>query len=147
MKESWVRKRGKFRNKHFMDVAIDGYIRDMALCKRREVDDLTDAAGLEYAEALVQAGNFPERGAYREIWRQRWQIMVAQPQPAGEEALMGTIEAAVREALLAEIEQRSANADVTIEDTSHYANFIAKAMGQLLEEASGEIEDMEEELP
>jgi hypothetical protein len=147
MKEKWMRQRGKTRGKHFMDVALEAYIREVTLVKWRDLDDLMDAAGQTEAEALVEAGGFGERAPYAEIWEQAWGRMAAARGKAVQEPLMGAIEQTVREAMMAEKEARTQRNDLTIEDTRPYQAFIARAMGQLMAEASGETEVMDEELP
>jgi hypothetical protein len=136
------RKRGRTRQAHFMDVAIDGYIRDVALHCWRDFEALGEAHGGDEARALEETGVFIEMGPYRPLWQSAWRKHVwpgAQPRT---EHLFGCMEAAVREALLAEKIQRAEQGDVTIEDTPGYKEFVARAMNQLLEEASGEIEEM-----
>ena len=136
------RKRGRTRQSHFMDVAIDGYIRDLALHRWRDFEDLSETHG-DPERALEEAGAFQEAGPYRPLWQEAWRKHVSpgrQPRPMH---LFGCMEAAVREALLAEMAQRAAGGDVTIEDTPGYKEFVARALNRLLEEASGEIEEFD----
>lgn len=135
----------KFRNKHFMDVALDAYIRHVTLNKMLEVEGLAQGQGMAEAEALAAVGAFPERGAYQELWERAWGHMTAQRHGGEEQPIVGAIEAAVREAMLEEQARRADTGDETIEDTRPYTTFIATAMGRLLEEADGEIEEMDEE--
>ena len=136
------RKRGKTRQAHFMDVAMDGYIRDVALHRWREFEDLSEAHG-DPERAMEEAGVFPQAGPYGELWQAAWRKHVwpgQQPRPMH---LFGCMEAAVREALTAEIAERAERGDVTVEDTPGYKEFVARAMNRLLEEAAGEIEELD----
>ncbi len=136
------RKRGRKRESQFMDAAIDGYIRDLALHRWRDFEDLSEGHG-DPERALQEAGVFVEAGPYRPLWQEAWRKHVwpgQQPRPMH---LFGCMEAAVREALLAEKVQRAERGDDTIEDTPGYKEFVARALNQLLEEASGELENFD----
>lgn len=137
------RRRGKRKDAHFMDAALDGYIRDLTLDRMREIEDLMDAAELEREPAIRTAGSFLERAPYHGLWRTWWEREVLSASATDPlDALAGPIEAAVRGAMLEEQAQRAAAGAPTIEDTRHYQAFVERAMGILLEEASGEIEEL-----
>jgi hypothetical protein len=138
------RKRGRKRESHFMDVAIDGYIRDVALHLWRDVEELTEVHGGDVGRALEEVGSLPLAGPYRPLWQAAWRAHVWPGPPDASEHLFGRMERAVREALLQEREARPAQGDVTIEDTPGYKEFVGRAMDQLLEEASGENEQWDE---
>ena len=136
------KKKGKRRKgKEFMDAVLDGYIRDQALHKWREVDGLVQGAGVGWGQALRDAAEFPEKGPYQDIWRQWW----GREMPAGEtpadDTVFASIEAAVRGAVLDEREERKRRADPLLEDSAQYKAFVSRAMENLLGEASGEIEE------
>ena len=138
-----TRKRGRGRQAHFMDAALDGYIRDVALHRWREFEDLDEAFDHDTERALEEAGAFPQAGPYRGLWVDAWRKHVW-PGPEDRTVhLYGRMELAVREALLQERDERAARGDVAIEDTPGYKEFVARAMGRLLEEASGEIEELD----
>lgn len=121
---------------------MDGYIRDMALDKFREVEDLVETNGMKIPAALRSAAIFPERGPYFKVWGEWWKNEVlAGPKTVVMAKLLGPIEVAVRGALLEERERRVAADEPTIEDTLHYKAFVDRAMENLLDEASGEIEE------
>ena len=133
------------QGRHFMDAAMDGYIRDLALDKWREVDDMVDTLDKPLHEA-VDAVDFIDREPYRKLWMRWWQAEVlGHKAHLSTDNLMERIEAAARGALRDEREQRLADGAPTIEDTAQYQAFVSRAMGVLLEEAQGEIEDIEEE--
>ncbi|HEX9844629.1 MAG TPA: hypothetical protein VGC20_17850 [bacterium] len=144
-KKGWDpnRKSGRKREAHFMDVALDGYVRDLALRRWREFEDLSEVYDHDVERALEEAGAFPAASSYRPLWQESWQRHVW---PGPEEKtgpLFGRIEAAVREALLRERELRLERGEPTIEDTPGYQEFVGRALGRLLEEASGEIEELD----
>ena len=129
-----------------MDAAMDGYIRDLALHKWREVDDLLDTAGLKLADAVDSAGSFLERLPYHGLWERAWRSELKGRGRLTRDNLMERIEGAIRAALTEERRLRIDEGVATIEDTRHYQAFVERAMGRLLEEAGGEIEaDMDEE--
>ena len=152
----------KQKENHFMDAAMDGYIRNMALEKWRVCVDAMEVNGLSLATALRESGDFPERGAYREVWARWWEerVHAVFPEDAahGEDALHGgdaayredaphpiaSIEEAVRGALGEEALARESNGSPGIEDTLHYKTFVDAAMDNLLGEAAGEIEEIED---
>jgi len=134
---------GKRRRSQFIDVVFDGYIRDMALTKWREIDDLASVNGLTPQAAVEEAGVFPVRGSYAGVWSRVWGEHFNAENPVAAttpEAIFMRIEGAVREALTEEQAQRKARGEGDLEDTLHYKAFIDRAMENLLEDAHGEIE-------
>lgn len=132
-------KRGRKKSKEFMDAALDAYIRDLALEKWRQVTDLQETLGVDLAQAVRDAGSFPERDAYRSIWERWWQAEVVAGQIS---SLLGCIEAAVRGALGEEIETRQQQGDKSLEDTLDYTTFLSRALDHLFEEEAGSIEEI-----
>ncbi len=135
-------KRGRKKSKEFMDAAIDAYIRDIALEKWRQVTDMQESLGVDLAQAVRDAGSFPERDAYRSIWERWWQEQVVAVAAAQASPLLGCIEAAVRGALSEEIEARQQQGDKSLEDTLDYTAFLSRALDHLFEEEAGSIEEM-----
>ena len=141
-REHHQKKKGKRRKeKEFMDAVLDAYIRDQALHKWREVDGLVQGAQVERGQALRDAGEFPEKGPYQDLWRQWWGREVLAGEVPAEDTLFASIEAAVRGAVLDEREERKRRADPSLEDSAQYKAFVSGAMEKLLGEASGEIEE------
>lgn len=132
-------KRGRKKSKEFMDAALDAYIRDLALEKWRQVTDLQETQGVDRAQAVRDAGSFPERDVYRSIWERWWQAEVVGGQIS---SLLGCIEAAVRGALGEEIETRQQQGDKSLEDTLDYTTFLSRALDHLFEEEAGSIEEI-----
>ena len=136
-------RKGKRKGKEFMDAALDGYIRDQALHKWREVDGLMTGAEIDARQALQDSGDFLERGPYRDLWRRNWLEKFSGVQELAGGTLFAKIEEAVRGAVLEEREERRQGKVQLLEDSLSYKKFIARNMDQLLEEASGEIEELD----
>ena len=135
------KKRGKSKNKEFMDAALDAFIRDQSLKKWREVDGLTEGAEIDSLEAVKSSAEFFEKGPYSNIWVRWWKQDVIDHLTGSNEHLFGRIENAVRGAVLEERELRKNEADALLEDSLEYKAFIARQMGHLLFEAGGDIEE------
>jgi len=135
------KKRGRSKNKEFMDAALDAFIRDQALQKWQEVDGLMSGAELDAEQAVQSSCEFLGKGAYREMWKDWWQQEVVESAAGANEALFGKIENAVRGAVLEEREARQQQEDALLEDSFVYKEFIARQMEHLLFEAAGDIEE------
>ena len=135
------KKRGKSKNKEFMDAALDAFIRDQSLKKWREVDGLREGAQIDYLEAVKSSAEFIEKGPYNKIWGRWWQKEVIEPEQGRNEYLFALIENAVRGAVLEEREVRKNQANALLEDSFEYKEFIARQMEHLLFEAGGDIEE------
>ena len=136
------RKRGKKRQAHFMDVALDGYVRFVALELWRTFEDLSEAYEHDAERAMTELGSFAGAGAYQALWQQAWREHVwPVPQPPAV-PLLGRIEAGVRQAVAAERAARLERQDVLLEDTPPYKAFVARAMDSLLEASAGEREEI-----
>lgn len=137
------RRRGKKRKKsHFYDQAMDGYIRETALDKWKEVLDLEEVNNISLAEAADSAGHFPERGQYLAIWRKQWvETLAGLPDGMERTLLLEKIETAVRGSFEEEIAAREAEGARPIADTLDFKGFNDRAMEHLLQEADGEIEE------
>jgi hypothetical protein len=119
-----------------MDVVLDGYARFTALRLWRDYETLLEAHDRNPATALAEAGHFTEMGRYRGLWLRPWRSLVVEPCGDPSVPLYGRVEAAVREALREERAARLDAGDSALEDTPLYRDYVAQAMGQLLEEAS-----------
>ena len=136
------RRGGKKRKQsHFIDVALEGFAREMAQGKYKEVLDLEEVNGIPLAEAYDTAGHFPERGPYFAIWRRWWLEPSAGAGPLARENLMAWIDKAIREAVMEEKQKRIEMGDADIEENLDFQNFSGRAMNFLLREADGEIEE------
>lgn len=135
-------KQGRRKSKEFMDAALDAYIRHLALAQWRDVTDLQETLGVDVLQAVCEAGSFPQRGAYRDIWERWWQNEVIAHAAEPTLSLFGGIEAAVRGALRQEIDARQQHSDVTIEDTPAYKAFLDHALDRLFEEEAGSLEEL-----
>ena len=135
------KKRGKSKNKEFMDAALDAFIRDQSLKKWREVDGLREGAEIDSLQAVKSSAEFIEKGPYSKIWKRWWQKEVIEPEQGRNEYLFAQIENSVRGAVLEEREVRKNQADALLEDSFEYKEFIARQMDHLLFEAGGDIEE------
>ena len=135
------KKRGKSKNKEFMDAALDAFIRDQSLKKWNEVEGLRIGAEIDSLEAVKSSSNFFEKGFYGNIWKSWWENDVIKDNSENKEHLFAKIENAVRGAVLEERELRRNQSDSLLEDSFEYKEFIARQMEHLLHEAGGDIED------
>ena len=135
------KKRGKSKNKEFMDAALDAFIRDQSLKKWNEVEGLRSGAEIDSLEAVKSSSNFFEKGSYGNIWKTWWEKDVIKDHSENNEHLFAKIENAVRGAVLEERELRKNQSDFLLEDSFEYKAFIARQMEHLLHEAGGDIED------
>ena len=135
------KKRGKSKNKEFMDAALDAFIRDQSLQKWNEVQGLKAGAEVDQKEAVKSSSEFFKKGQYRDVWQRWWQNEVIEMGHDNHEHLFAKIENAVRGAVLEERELRKQQPDSLLEDSNEYKEFIARQMDHLLFEAGGEIEE------
>ncbi len=135
------KKRGKSKNKEFMDAALDAFIRDQSLQKWNEVEGLREGAEINVMQAVKSSSEFLVKGPYRKIWVSWWKQDVIDHLPGSNEHLFAQIENAVRGAVLEEREVRKNKADTLLEDSFEYKEFIARQMEHLLFEAGGDIEE------
>ena len=140
-KKNRGKKRGKSKNKEFMDAALDAFIRDQSLQKWHEVDGLRAGAGIDAVQAVKSSSEFLAKGTYREIWQNWWQREVIDNGQASNKALFSQIENAVLGAVLEEREVRKQRPDDLLEDSFEYKEFIARQMDHLLSGAGGDIEE------
>ena len=135
------KKRGKSKNKEFMDAALNAFIRDQSLQKWNEVEGLREGAEINVMQAVKSSSEFLVKGPYRKIWVSWWKQDVIDHLPGSNEHLFAQIENAVRGAVLEEREVRKNQANALLEDSFEYKEFIARQMEHLLFEAGGDIEE------
>ena len=135
------KKRGKSKNKEFMDAALDAFIRDQSLQKWNEVEGLREGAEINVMQAVKSSSEFLVKGPYRKIWLSWWKQDVIDHLPGSNEHLFAQIENAVRGAVLEEREIRKQQQKNLLEDSFEYKEFIARQMEHLLFEAGGDIEE------
>jgi hypothetical protein len=135
------KKRGKSKNKEFMDAALDAFIRDQSLQKWNEVEGLREGAEINVMQAVKSSSEFLVKGPYRKIWVSWWKQDVIDHLPGSNEHLFAQIENAVRGAVLEEREIRKQQQKNLLEDSFEYKEFIARQMEHLLFEAGGDIEE------
>ena len=135
------KKRGKSKNKEFMDAALDAFIRDQSLQKWNEVEGLREGAEINVMQSVKSSSEFLVKGPYRKIWVSWWKQDVIDHLPGSNEHLYAQIETAVRGAVLEEREIRKQQQKNLLEDSFEYKEFIARQMEHLLFEAGGDIEE------
>lgn len=137
-----------------MDAAIEAYIRDLSLYKWRELEGMMDLPGATLPKVFAQCADFGQFKPYQAIWEKHWQAQLGdliEGNSAAAKWEMGgdlflIMEKAIHDALLEEMQARNDARDDTIEDTPLYLEFVARAMGQLYNEAGeGDVEEIEEE--
>jgi hypothetical protein len=133
------RGRGKrVQDSSFMDTVRAAFVRWVALEKWREVEDLMTTLGYDLAQAVKEAGKFPGRGRYQQLWVTRWQAEV-RPEVTGTDSgsVFGSIERAVGAALQDEEAARKAGGDGSLEEDLEYKAFVDTALERLLGEGGG----------
>ncbi|MBI4611831.1 MAG: hypothetical protein HY726_22810 [Candidatus Rokubacteria bacterium] len=135
------RRRDRAEGKEFMDAAREAFVRYMALEKWREVEDMRETLGFDWAQAAKEAGQFPGRGSYHRLWVRRWEEDVL-PQATGTDPgkLFAALEAAITAAVRDEEEERKARGDRPLDEEPEYKGFLDAALGKLYREAAGELE-------
>ena len=142
--ETRQRKRGRKggpKSKEFMDAAREAFVRYMALEKWREIEDMRETLGFNWARAAQEAGQFLGRGSYHGLWVRKWEEEVL-PQATGTDAgqLFAAIETAIAAALHDEEEERRVRGDRPLDEDSEYKAFIDAALERLFREQAGELE-------
>jgi len=132
---------GKGRAAHFIDAALDGFVRNQALLLWRDVHVIRENSKCDLASAVKEAGFFDDRAGYAPIWLRHWSSTVAPAALGHEDALYGAIETATRAAVMEERQARREAGDIAIEDTEDYNDFVRRTMGQLIADAGGESEN------
>lgn len=141
MRDKKKRGRGRKQGKEFMDAALDAYRRHLALHKWRQVMDAQAAVNMAPGRAIREAGRFPGLGPYQDVWERWWDEQVVAATGA-ETSLLERIEAAVGGALDEEITIRRQRGDAPLEDSLSYKMFLDRALDRLLEEESGNLEEL-----
>ena len=132
------RKRRRAKDRHFMDAALDAFIRDQALLLWRDLIVYRDREGQPPDEALRQCGYFGDKGDYQRLWSDHWESAVLAMPSREDGEIFESIEAAVRAAVLEEKAQRSARGEPALEDTEDYNTFVRQTLNKLLTEAAAE---------
>lgn len=124
------------KDRHFMDAALDAYIRDRALTLWRDYVVYRERQEKPPKAALAETGFFEDRGAYAGVWNTHWESLVLPASGKSDGEIFGQIEAAVRASVMEERTARKAAGGETFEDTEDYNEFLRTTLNQLLEEAT-----------
>jgi hypothetical protein len=138
--EGGGKRRKRAKDRHFMDAALDAYIRDQALLLWRDFVVYRDREGKAPQVALREAGFFGDRGEYEALWSGHWQGIAMPAADKSDGEIFGQIEAAVRAAVLEEKAARKDKGGEAFEDTEDYNAFVRQTLNQLLKESSAESE-------
>lgn len=129
------KRKGTLEASSFMDTVRDAFIRWVALEKWREVDDLRATLGMSLEQAIDEAGHFPNRGRYRQIWVARWKAELrSEISGADPGSLFAAIEKTVTAALAEEEAERKASGDRPLDEDPEYKGFVDTALERLLRE-------------
>jgi hypothetical protein len=145
MQEKRGRKRGDRRGERvqgqsMMDVARQAFVRDVALDRWRDIQDLRDTVGLDWARAAQEAGQFLGRGAYSGLWVRQWREAVLPAAAAGNPAeVFAAVERAIVSALAAEEEERRLRRDRPIEEDREFKAFVDRIVESLLRQQAAEL--------
>lgn len=134
-------RKDRAEGKEFMDAARGAFIRYVALSKWREMEDMRETLGHDWAQAAQEAARFPDRGPYQGFWTRQWEEYVlpavADPDPG---RVFAAVEHALATALRAEETERKSRGDRPLEEDPAYKGFLDWALESLFREQAGELE-------
>ena len=126
------------RGNEFMDVAREAFVRAVALGRWRELTRLVERIPVD--AALREAGRFPGRAAYQDLWVRRWSTEVTPGSVADAASLFAAIERAIAAAVQDEEAARRARGDRPLDLDPEYRAFLDQALGRVGAEATGGLE-------
>lgn len=135
------KKKGPKKEKEFLDVAHEAFIRYLALDLWRRVEEVRQAgAASEEAERVLAAATaFDARFPYQKTWQRTWQSHVGDRLwTAQSDDLLGLIERMVTAALDAEEAERRARGDQSLHDEDDYIAFIDDQLAYLFQHREDE---------
>ena len=131
----------RVQGQSFMDVTRQAFVRHLALDKWREIEDMRETLGFEWARAAEEACQFLSRGPYAPLWVRQWQSDVLPAAPAGDPGkVFAAVERAVAGALRAEEEERRNRGDRPLDEDPEYKAFVDQGIEKLLRQQAGELE-------
>ena len=135
------RKDGMPKGKEFLDAAREAFVRYVALEKWREIEDMRETLGFDWAQAVKEAGQFLGRGTYQMLWVRKWQeLVLSQTAETDAGKLFSAIETAIAGALRDEEDERRTRGDRPLDEEPEYKAFIDAALENLFREQAGELE-------
>jgi hypothetical protein len=124
-----------------MDVTRQAFVRHLALDKWREIEDMRETLGFDWARAAEEACQFLSRGTYAPLWVRKWQSDVLPATPAGDPGkIFAAIERALAGALRAEEEERRNRGDRPLDEDPEFKAFVDQGVEKLLRQQAGELE-------
>ena len=135
------RREDRVQGQSFMDVTRQAFVRHLALDKWREIEDLRETLGFDWARAAEEACQFLTRGPYAPLWVRQWQADVLPTAPEGDPGtVFAAIERAVAGALLSEEGERKIRGDRPLDEDPEYKAFVDRGIEKLLSQQAGELE-------
>ncbi len=134
------RRHERVEGQSFMDVSRQAFVRNLALDKWREIEDLRETLGFDRGKAALEAGNFLRRGCYAPLWVREWQEHVLpQANKADPGTLFAAIEGAITTALHSEETERTLRGDRPLDEDPEYKAFLDGALEKLLRQTAAEL--------
>jgi hypothetical protein len=135
------RREDRVQGQSFMDVTRQAFVRHLALDKWREIEDLRETLGFDWAQAAQEACQFLARGIYAPLWIRQWRVHVLPAAGQGNSGgLFSAVEQAVAAALQEEEAARKSRGDRTLEEEPEYKGFLDSAIERLAQQSAAELE-------
>lgn len=135
------KKKGPKKEKEFLDVAPDAFVRYLSLDIWQRIEAVRrEGARPEGTETALDAIlAFDERYPYQAIWREKWQSHGGERMWSAESGeLLGLIERMVAGALDAEEAERKARGDGSVYDEEDYLTFVDDQLQYLFQHRDDE---------
>jgi hypothetical protein len=135
---------GRKTGKEFIDHVDEAYTDQISMSAWREVEAVLKAsASLEAGIGQLRSlGDFKDRGEYAPIWRKNWEEAVGLVELAADyPQRLGIVREAVTKSVNEENEARALAGQPPVVDEEEGQQFIDYAIGRIIDEADGEIED------
>jgi len=140
-KQRGERRHDRVQGQSFMDVSRQAFVRYVSLEKWREIEDLRETLGFDWARAAEEACQFLSRGTYAPLWTQQWRAQVLPAAGRGDPGnLYSTVEQAIAAALQEEEAARKARGDRPLEEEPEYKGFLDTAVERLAQQSAAELE-------
>ena len=134
------RREDRVQGQSFMDVTRQAFVRHFALDKWREIEDMRETLGFDWARAAEEACQFLSRGTYAPLWTQQWRAQVLPAAGRGDPGnLYSTVEQAIAAALPEEEAARKTRGDRPLEEEPEYKGFLDTAVERLAQQSAAEL--------
>src|SRR5574341_804235 len=134
------RREDRVQGQSFMDLARQAFVRYVSLEKWREIEDLRETLGFDWARAAEEACQFLSRGSYAPLWIQQWRAHVLPAAGQGDPGnLFSGVEQAIAAALQEEEAARKTRRDRPLEEEPEYKGFLDTAVERLAQQSAAEL--------